>query len=162
MLGHRLAQVGHGGHGRPDRPGPGQHAQVVDGEHVGRVAHRDREDPVLLAQGDGLMADGDLPRQEPGDLVGDAEQPLQVDEGQLELVGQRLRDLCLVGQAEGDDHLAELAPLPLVGRLGGERLLQRPGAEHARVDQHLAETTAGSGRTRASWCGVDASGGTSH
>jgi hypothetical protein len=109
----RLLDVGGGGHGRADRAQLGGQADVVQGEHVGRVGQGDREHVVGQAHRDGAVALGDVAGEHGQDLLRDGEAP-EVQEGQAELVGEGARDLDLVGQAEGGDDLPQPPSTALV------------------------------------------------
>jgi hypothetical protein len=134
----RLLDVGGGGHRGPHRAQLGGQADVVKGEHVGRVGQGDREHVVGQGDRDGVVAQGHVAGEHGQRLVGDG-QAAQVQEGQAELVGEGAGDLDLVGQAEGDDDLPQPPATALVLALDAQRLVQLRLGEDLPGDQHLAE-----------------------
>ena len=134
----RLLDVGGGGHRRPHRGQLGGQADVVEGEHVGRVGQGDGEHVVGQGHRDRAVADGDVAGEDGQRLVRDG-QVAQVEEGQAELVGEGARDRDLVGQAEGGDDLPQPPSTALVLALDAQRLVQLRVGEDLPGDQHLAE-----------------------
>ena len=114
---------------------PGEHADVVEREHVVRVRHRDDDlaAPTLDRQRAVAARDlfGDHAREQDVGRVG-----LEVDERDAEVVGEGLRELEARDRADVDERFAEA----LAGRaLVFERALEIVLGDEAAVDHRLAE-----------------------
>ena len=86
---------------------------LVVGEQVGRIGHGHAEEGAGVFQHDGAEAARLRLRQPHGDFGLDREM-LEIDVGNLQLPGQRGRDLLLGDETLLDEHAAELAPAALL------------------------------------------------
>ena len=139
---HRGDVLGQGEHGAD--VAPGDHAQVVDRQHIERIGHRHHERAVRVeAHGDGGVA----ARRAVVDQVGHARvdpvgQALEVHAHPLR---DRSRDLVAGQAAVGHEQIAQPAP---VGLLAGQHVLELCGRDQAHAHQHLAQGRgAGHGHT---------------
>ena len=109
VLVDRLAQRDLGGHDRLDVVA-GHELDVVHREHVGRVAHRDRQRRAGLVHREDTVLAGDLARHDLDDGRVDLE-VREVDRGDAELLGERLGDVALGNRPDPHQGLADLAAL---------------------------------------------------
>jgi hypothetical protein len=97
---------------------------VVHGEHVRRVGHRDRQRRARAAERDDLVLLGGLGRDEPDDGRVDLELG-EVDGGHAVLLAQQRRDVVVLDEPELDQVQAELPPVGLLVVQGLLELLRR-------------------------------------
>ncbi len=116
---------------------PGQLADVVQGEDVAGVGHRDDELAVLEAdrQHGVALADGGGHLGHGGGVDGRLR---QVDEAEADLLGERGHQLALGEQALVHEHAAERAALLLVHVERGDELLL---GDEAVLEQDVDELT---------------------
>ena len=108
---------------------------VVHGEHVGRVGHRDRQRRAGAAERDDLVLLRGLGRDQLDDRGIDLELR-QIDRGHAVLLGEQSGDLLVLDEAELDEIEAELAA---VGLLIVQRLLQLGRSDALLLQQQLAD-----------------------
>ncbi len=133
-----VVDVARRGDGRADLVA-GHHGDVVDGQDVGGIGHRDLERAVALERDrDGLVAADRGRGDELGGIRVDAEDA-QVEVVEAEALGDGAGELVLAEGAGGEQHALD-------GRAGGGRLLGRLvhlGALHEpEVHDHVAEHAA--------------------
>ena len=150
----RLVDLGLRGHDRLDVVARHE-LDVVHGEHVGRVGHRDRQRGAGSRERDDLV----LLRGLGGHELDDARVDLELadgDRGDAELLAEERGDLGFLDEAERDEGEAELpALLPLVGQrllelLRGDALLFEK--QIAKSDGHLESSHPGCDRPRRFRC----------
>jgi hypothetical protein len=118
----------------------GHHGDVVDGEHVRGVGHRD-EQRAFGGEGDrhGLVALDRGGRDELGGVGIDAVE-LKVEVVEAEALGDRAREVALADRAGRDEHA-------LGGRAGGVRhldgLVHRLALDEPEVDDHVGQHASG-------------------
>ena len=106
---------------------------VVHGEHVGRVDHRDRQGRAGSAEGNDLVLLSRFRRDQLDDRRVDVEQR-EIDRGDPVLLAEQRGDLLVFDEAELDEIETELAA---VGLLVGQRLLQLSRSDALLFEQQL-------------------------
>ena len=114
---------------------------VVQRDHVGRVARGQRQPAALLGQDQHPEPSRDAAREQPHGLRRD-DHPVQVDHLEPQLVGQRLGDLPLGDHAQVHEHVAEPAAGPDHGPLGVQGCRELRRGDHLGVDEHVTEPAA--------------------
>ena len=123
VLVDRLAQRDLGGDDRLDVVARHE-LDVVHREHVGRIAHRDRQGRSRLVHREDTVLAGDLA----GDDLDDGRIDLEVrevDRRHSELLGERLGDVALGDRADAHERLADLPALLALELQGGIELILR-------------------------------------
>ena len=115
----------------------GQELEVVERQHVGRVAHGDDQRLVGAVDRDDAVLARHVLRDESDDVALDVELA-QVDRRDAVLLGQELRQVLFLDDAELDQAVAE-ALTRLLGRFLG--LLQLIGGDELLADEELAKST---------------------
>ena len=123
MLVDRLAQRDLGGHDRFDVVARHE-LDVVHGEHVGRVAHRDRQRRAGFVHGQDTVLAGHLARHDLDDRGVDLEVG-EIDGRDAELLGERLGDVALRDRSDADEGFADLPALLTLELQGGFELVLR-------------------------------------
>ena len=123
VLVDRLAQRDLGGHDRLDVVARHE-LDVVHGEHVGRISHRDRQRRAGFVHGQDTVLAGHLARHDLDDRGVDLEVG-EVDGRHAELLGERLGDVALRNRAHAYEGLADLAALLALELQGGFELIRR-------------------------------------
>ena len=127
--------VGAGGDDRLDVHA-GQRPDVVDGEDVGRVGHRDQQLAVLEADRHRGVAAADGARARGRSAEPSTGKSREVDEPQPDLGGQRRDELGLGEHALLDEHPAEGPADPLLLLVGG---LELGRADEPALQQDVAQ-----------------------
>jgi hypothetical protein len=120
---------------------------VVQGEDVGGVGDRHDQTGGGAVEDEGAAALGDGLGEGPHHRGGGAH-PGEVQDGEAELVGQRVGDGPLVGQPQLDEQLAQPAARPGGALLVHEHVGELGRGDHPGVDQHVAQAPALQGLQR--------------
>ena len=130
----RIADRGLGGDHRLDVVARHE-LDVVHGEHVGRVGHRDGEGRAGPAERNDLVLVGGFGRDQLDDPGVDLELG-QVDRGNAVLLAEERGDLFVLDEAELDEIEAQLAAVRL---LIGQRILQLGRSDALLFEQQLTD-----------------------
>ncbi len=113
---------------------PAGGAEVIQRDHVRRVGRRDREHPVVLGDGDHLVANGELRRHDVHGALVHVEAHQVGDEAQAHRRGFRLQHVPFRGHFQIHQYLGKVAARRA---LMLPRLLQLLRREHPLLDQQL-------------------------
>ena len=114
----------------------GDESDVVKGGQIGGIGHGQTEPLLVEAQGDGLVFEGQLPRQQGDDLGGNGEELVRGDVGDTELAAEKAGEIVFVEEAEFDQVGADLAAVKNAVLQG---VVHLPGGEHAGLHEHVEE-----------------------
>src|ERR1700682_2284231 len=114
---------------------PRHELDVVHGEHVRGIAHRDRQRRARLVHGENDVLAGDFRGHDLDDVRIDLE-AVQVDGRHAELVRERLGNLRFGNRLDADQSFAELAPLVPLGLQGGVELVL---SDQLRFEKEIPE-----------------------
>src|SRR5690606_9917451 len=99
----------------------GHEAQVLEGARVRRVRHRDRQRPADPAEGEDVVLQRQLRRDEPQRLLVEVN-PTEIDRRDTELAGQDTGQVVLGYVAELDERIADAVAVLASIRQGGREL----------------------------------------